>query len=903
MKMKSPRLAAVAGLVIVVVIPAVAAQQVLHGHVPEVVGRLHLRPVGRLPGTNQLNLTIGLPLRNREALTNLLEQLYDPASSTYHHYLTPQQFTERFGPAEKDYRAVVNFAETSGLEVVATHDSRMLLDVRGKASDIEAAFHVTLQTYQHPTEPRIFYAPDIEPSVASNLPIQEINGISDYAILHPMGRIEPIAKKNGTASGSSPNGGYYMGKDFRNAYATGVSLKGNGQIIGLFEADGYYTSDITNYEAEAGLTNVPLQTVLVDGFSGTPGVNNYEVALDIELAISMAPGLSAVVVFESPNNTFDWLDVLDDMATNTQIKQFSSSWGYTGGENPNPQFDSEFEKMAMQGQSFFQASGDGDAWTNPIWVPADSPYITSVGGTTLTMNGSGVSYASETVWNSGYYSSAGLTGPWFANGNGYWGSGGGVSGSYTIPYWQQGINMTTNHGSTAFRNIPDVAVVANGIYVIYNNGSSDWFVGTSCAAPLWAGFNALVNQQAANYYQPPVGFINPAIYNIGKGASYTSCFHDITTGTNTWPGSPTNFFAVTGYDLCTGWGSPNGPNLIYALTSTGTQNLFWRGNGLTNTWNTTNANWFNGTNLVTYQSGDTVTFDDTGSNNPAINLAGVLVPATMTVSATQSYILSGSGYLNGGMTLTKSGAGTLTLAEANTYSGGTTVSNGALLVNNTSGSATGTGAVTIGNGGMLGGTGIISGAVTVNSGGVLAPGNPFGTMTISNNLTLVSGSTMFVQILHSPSTNGTIKVSGTIGEAGTFDVTNISSGNLAAGDTFKIINATNYSGAFAGVILPTLPAGLGWNTAALITHGSLSIVVTAKPAIRQIAISSMGVAFNGNGGVANANYYLLASTNIITPLSNWTRILTNQFDNGGGFNFTNPDDPKVPQSFYLLQLQ
>jgi autotransporter-associated beta strand protein len=1175
MNAKILRLAIVVSTTIVLITSSATAQQILHGHVPEVVARLHLRPIGRLSATNRLNLTIGLQLRNREMLTNLLQQLYDPASTNYHHYLTPEQFTEKFGPTEQDYQAVVNFAKTNGLEVVATHGSRMLLDVRGRVSDIETAFHVIFQNYQHPTEARVFYAPDVDPSVDSKLPIQEISGISDYAILRPMGHAKQIAKKSGTASGSSPNGGYYMGKDFRNAYAPGVSLNGSGQIVGLFEVDGYYNSDITNYEAQAGLTNVPLQNVLVDGSSGTPGGDNYEVALDIELALSMAPGLAAVVVYECPNNTFDWLDILDDMATNTQIKQFSSSWGYTGGEDPNAQFDSEFQKMATQGQSFFQASGDGDAWTNTIWVPADSPYVTSVGGTTLTMNGSGASYASETVWNSGYYGTAGLSGPWFANGNGYWGSGGGISGSYSIPSWQQGINMTTNHGSTAFRNIPDVAITANGIYVIYNNGSSGWFVGTSCAAPLWAGFNALVNQQATNYYQPPDGFINPAIYNIGKGASYTSCFHDITIGTNTWPGSPTNFYAVSGYDLCTGWGTPNGSNLIYALTSTGTQNLFWRGDGLTNTWNTTNANWLNGTNLVAFQSGDTVTFNDTGSNNPAINLTGLLVPAMMTVTAAQNYTLSGSGYLVGGMALTKSGAGILTLndtgtntytggigvnggrlvfgtgatipangtltlnstgavtvattnflpnivvngtnsitgngntgtgiatlndmgtltlftsggsnvfdltgamtgsgnlvlgssamtlrfngtsgdgsaifnlgtganigsvcktnttaialggltggsgtqlqgdsgigasnvtytiggANANTefsgfiadgsigtvaltktgtgaliltgantysggttvsagtlqlgdgltssgsvaggitnnsvlvfanslaetfsnnisgtgalgktgagtltilvassYSGGTTISNGMLLVNNVGGSATGTNAVTVANGGALGGTGKISGAVTVNSGGALTPGNPLGTLTISNNLTLAVNSTTFMHIQYSQLTNNAVKVTGTLTEGGTLNVTNIGVAAFASGDSFKLFNATNYSGAFANIVLPSLPVGLAWNTNALNASGTLSVAVIAKPVIGPISISGNGLVFNGTGGVGGANFYLLGTTNLAVPLTNWTVLLTNQFDSSGNFNFSNPFGTNT-QNFYLLQLQ
>ena len=129
--------------------------------------------------------------------------------------------------------------------------------------------------------------------------------------------------------------------------------------------------------------------------------------------------------------------------------------------------------------------------------------------------------------------------------------------------------MSSNLGSTTHRNIPDVALTAESVYVYSGNGSKGAFGGTSCAAPLWAGFMALVNQQATSLGNPAAGFINPAVYAIGKGqnASYTyaACFHDITIGNNYWSKSKTLYPAATGYDLCTGWGTPTGTNLIYAL--------------------------------------------------------------------------------------------------------------------------------------------------------------------------------------------------------------------------------------------------------------------------------------------------------------------------------------------------
>jgi hypothetical protein len=110
-----------------------------------------------------------------------------------------------------------------------------------------------------------------------------------------------------------------------------------------------------------------------------------------------------------------------------------------------------------------------------------------------------------------------------------------------------------------------VACVAENVFVQYGNGTTGAFGGTSCAAPLWAGLAAVINQQAIALGKPSVGFINPSIYALGTGASYGATFHDVTSGDNTWSGSANAFHAVAGYDLCTGWGTPVGPGLITAL--------------------------------------------------------------------------------------------------------------------------------------------------------------------------------------------------------------------------------------------------------------------------------------------------------------------------------------------------
>lgn len=541
-----------------------AQRQVLKGHVPEAVASL--RPVARLQGGQRLHLAIGLPLRNRESLTNLLQQLYDPASPAYHQFLKPEQFTAAFGPTEADYQALARFATAHGLSVSGAHPNRMLLEVSGSVADVEEAFHVNLRVYPHPTEPRTFYAPDVEPAMDLDVPVQTVAGLNNYRIPHPtsLHRHPAANSPDSTPNAGSGSGGSFIGLDFRAAYVRGVLLKGAGQSVGLVEFDSYYLADVTNYFnlPQSGLANtsVTLSNVVLGGLTGPPGTNNPEVALDIDMAISMAPGLSTVFVYEAPNDTAYADVILNRMATDNLSHQLSSSWsGFS-----DTTIEQVFQEFAAQGQSFFLASGDSGAYLYPKYPvdpPCDDPYITVVGGTTLTTSGPKGSWVSEKTWN------------WWSTGQGQAAGSGGFSSTYALPLYQQGISMSANQGSTNSRNLPDVSLTADNIFIIDDNGNHDFVGGTSVAAPLWAGFAALVNQQNATLGQPPLGFINPALYDIARGPNYLACFHDITTGNNTSPAVHGNYFATAGFDLCTGWGTPNGSNLITALVQPPALNL------------------------------------------------------------------------------------------------------------------------------------------------------------------------------------------------------------------------------------------------------------------------------------------------------------------------------------------
>jgi subtilase family serine protease len=209
--------------------------------------------------------------------------------------------------------------------------------------------------------------------------------------------------------------------------------------------------------------------------------------------------------------------------------------------------DPYFQKMAAQGQNFFAASGDSSTWKssgNAAPWPADDPNVVSVGGTDLVTSSAAGPWASETAWVD---------------------SGGGITtNGFAIPSWQKlsGVINSSNRGSTTLRNGPDVSANANFTFYVCADRlacTANNYGGTSFAAPMWAGYIALVNQQLVANGQPTIGFLNPTIYQQNVNGQYAADFHDITSGTS---GS---YSAVTGYDLVTGWGSPNS-GLIAALT-------------------------------------------------------------------------------------------------------------------------------------------------------------------------------------------------------------------------------------------------------------------------------------------------------------------------------------------------
>ncbi len=540
-------------------------QSPLTRHVRDEVVNGKAQLVGKLPASQTLLFDIVLPLRDRAGLQDFVQEVQSPASSSYHKFLTPQEFTARFGPSQEDWEALVAFAKASGFEIISGTREERDLRLSGSVANIEKAFHVTMGTYRDLSEDRTFFAVDREPTVDLPFQIWHITGLDNDSKPHPMYvKKSDYAKAHGidakkvvshATTGSGPSASF-LGSDMRAAYYGGTALTGTGQTIGLFEFLGTDLADLTTYYKNVGQTEPYTPTLISTGGYSTSctassGCDDTEQTLDMTQAMGMAPGSTMLYMYVCGNasNISDTacISAMVSTASAPLSKQISCSWGWTPADPST--LDPYFEQMASQGQNFFAASGDSSAWSasNEAW-PADDAHVVSVGGTDLTTSSAAGPWKSETAWAD---------------------SGGGISpDSIPIPSWQQlsGVITSSNRGSTTLRNGPDVSANANFTFYVcadQTTCTANDYGGTSFAAPMWAGYLALANEQAAANGDT-IGFIDPILYPAALTSSYGTYFHDITSG------SCGTYSGITGYDLCTGWGSPNTTGIINLLAGSAT---------------------------------------------------------------------------------------------------------------------------------------------------------------------------------------------------------------------------------------------------------------------------------------------------------------------------------------------
>ncbi|HEX4222002.1 MAG TPA: S53 family peptidase, partial [Pseudonocardiaceae bacterium] len=438
--------------------------------------------VATLAPDTPMSVAVSLKLHNTEGLNQFLADVANPASPTYRHYLTPAQFDARYGPTRSDVATVTSFLTASGLKV--THVEGQVVDATGSAATISHAFDTSIGTYKQAN--REYFANATAPTVPANVAavVQGISGLDN----HTVHTNDAVAKPAASVQGFTPS-------QLHTAYNTGSLGTGSGESVALWEFDGYQQSNISAYDKQFGISPSAPTTVSVDGanYNSNPGDGQGEVELDIEIVQGMASAVKTYV-YEAPNSDQGQIDMANQIASDDKVQVTSISWGECETESSSAtttSTDNALEQGASEGISFYSASGDsgsddcGDGST-AVDYPGSDPNVSSVGGTSLK-TGSGGAYKSEVAWNS--------------DGGA---SGGGVSTVFKAPSWQK--------GSGGMRTVPDISSDAdpNTGFAVYSAGSWQEYGGTSCAAPMWAGFTALYNAQSGGQLGNP----NPALYKV-----------------------------------------------------------------------------------------------------------------------------------------------------------------------------------------------------------------------------------------------------------------------------------------------------------------------------------------------------------------------------------------------------
>jgi kumamolisin len=497
-------------------------------------GLANVASTGDVASDRQMSVAVALKLRNTDALHQFLADVSNPHSARYGHYLTPKQFLADYGPTQASVAAVARDLTSAGLRVTKVSANRQVLDATGTAAQIHTAFGTTIGSYYDQSTHRAFYANRTAPTLPTSIAnvVQGVAGLENHYLPH-----HSVTTPTATPDGYGPT-------DLRGAYDVPGGADGSGITVALWEFDAFPASDITAYDKQYGL-NSPAPTVVdVDGGQSSPAGGEDEVDLDIQTIQAMAPAAKQIV-YEAPepgndDNAFEQeeIDEANQIVSDDKASIVSMSWGLCEPQRDASLMqsaDNAFAQGAAEGIGWFAASGDdGSAdcgsGADSVDFPASDPNITGVGGTSLTVDNG--SYGGESAWD---------------------GSGGGTSTVFSAPSYQQGVGGK--------RTVPDVASLADPNTGVASYSDGEWGVagGTSLAAPLWASFAALYDQQAAAAGKSALGPANAALYQVAAGGSAGSAFHDVTDGSNG------GFSAGTGYDQVTGLGSYDFAGLEKAL--------------------------------------------------------------------------------------------------------------------------------------------------------------------------------------------------------------------------------------------------------------------------------------------------------------------------------------------------
>ncbi len=527
------------------------------------------RQAGAASPSLPLQMEIRFALRNQQGLQSLLDQLQDPASKNYHHWLTSDEFLKRFGPSAAQVKAVATWLGTEGFTV--SHQSATSIEFAGPAAQAERTFSVRIARFGNGN----VYANTNDPVIPKRFAgvIGAVGGMDNMlhavALSHRSSGpasaaatnapLQIAAAERDSSGDDSANPQAVVGStrsfgpnDLRTFYdeSVGTGSDGTGSCIAIVDVSDFLDSTMSTFTTQFGLPTINYSRVLEGSNPGIVSGDDLESELDVQWAHVTAPGAS--IKFYLGNSLVD--DISGAIADNA-CGAISISYAFCGASSAfmTQTMDPLFMRAAAQGQSVFVSAGDqgaaglasngGACATNTVRsineMSAD-PNVTSVGGTEFTptyVGGNDQGYATESVWND----PAGATG-------------GGASQIFSKPAYQTGSGVPNDNA----RDVPDIALIASPYYpgVFWaddQNGSpvvTCCIGGTSLSAPLWAGFATVIGQQVGKR----LGNLNLIIYPLANSSYATAGFHDVTLGNNNFNGV-SGFSAGPGYDQTTGWGT------------------------------------------------------------------------------------------------------------------------------------------------------------------------------------------------------------------------------------------------------------------------------------------------------------------------------------------------------------
>ena len=568
------------------------------------------RPLGALPGTAKLRVTVALAPRDPAALAAFARAVSTPGSGLYRHYVTPAEFARRFGPTPAQITLVRASLRAHGLAPGPASANGLAIPVTARAAPLGRALSISFARLRAP-DGHVAFASRAAPLFDARVArfVQGVVGLDTVTSPAPLDARPratpagvPLAAPHVVTGGpqpcpaavsSAPGLQAYTADQIASTYSFsalyGAGDLGAGQTVAVYELESDDPADIAAYQACYG-TSAAVSYVPIDG-GVAPGPGTGEAALDIENLVGLVPKAS-FIVYQGPNSNSGApgsgpYDVYNAIISQDRAKVIATSWGQCEPMQGSADAAAEgtlFEEAAAQGQSIVSASGDngaqdcfipGQNLNTQVAVddPASQPYVTGVGGTSLPVVGPP---PGESVWNNGGGLQALL-------GSSAGAGGGGISTFWKMPDYQSsapaslgvvgGASTGAPCGAPAgsyCREVPDVSADADPYtgYLIFYEGSWSGIGGTSAAAPVWAALITLADA-SASCNGSTVGFANPALYRVAGAGQYGAYFHDVTAGNNDFTGTNAGqFVAGAGYDEASGLGSPIASSLVVPLCET-----------------------------------------------------------------------------------------------------------------------------------------------------------------------------------------------------------------------------------------------------------------------------------------------------------------------------------------------